>query len=323
MTLAIMTWNVENFAASAEHFQDKVDYLAQVIEDVDPDVVALQEVLDGDALGALATALDYQALAAGPDGRGNRVAFLVRQGTAIVEQRPIVAWRLPPNTLVQDLGSQGAVETLQQLSRPALQLTIAHAGESLTLINAHLKSKLLTFPGGFFSTKDETLRANAAYFALQRRSAEAKTIREHANELLAQNKRVVVLGDFNDAPDAATTQVLYGPPGSQPRGTQDAIDANGAFQRGDDGDAQRLFNVTKLAPAEIAWSRMQNGQRELIDHILASGALMPRQGKLRRVPELDIRNADSPNIGDRPRTGGIEPDHAPVTATFEVRGRVA
>jgi predicted extracellular nuclease len=106
---------------------------------------------------------------------------------------------------------------------------------------------------------------------------------------------VVVLGDLNDGREAATTQILYGPPGSQPR---DPDDAQGAFQRADAQDAQRLFNVTKLVPEGLRWSRRHNGQNELLDHILTSEGLMRRANGLRRVPTVSILNEDTPNLGN-------------------------
>jgi hypothetical protein len=91
-----------------------------------------------------------------------------------------------------------------------------------------------------------------------------------------------------------------------------------AFQRPDASGAQRLFNVTMLAPAELRWSPINGGQKELIDHVLASAGLMPVAGKLRRVPMIDIRNFDSPTAPRTPRVEGTAPDHAPVTALFAV-----
>jgi hypothetical protein len=79
-----------------------------------------------------------------------------------------------------------------------------------------------------------------------------------------------------------------------------------------------MFNVTKLIPEDIRWSRKYNGQEELLDHILASAGLMlPRINGLRQVPTMTIINGDTPNmIGAHPIAGGIVPDHAPVTAEF-------
>lgn len=121
-----------------------------------------------------------------------------------------------------------------------------------------------------------------------------------------------MLGDLNDGPEAATTQILYGAPGSQPRGPDDATHAAGAFQRADVNDGQRLFNVAKLVPEDIRWSRRHNGQNELLDHILTSAGLMPRVNGLRQVPTMSILNEDTPNmIGAHPIVGGVAPDHAP------------
>jgi predicted extracellular nuclease len=217
---------------------------------------------------------------------------------------------------VPDIDGSGNIGVLPQLPRPAFQVTMAHNEGEVDILTTHFKSKLLTF-GGNFSTTNETLRAQTANVALQRRAAEATSLREHVTDLLAAGRDVVLLGDLNDGSEAATTEILYGPPVGQPRGPEDATNPAGAFQRADAGDSRRLFNVTKLLPEEVRWSRRHNGQKELLDHILASEGLMPRAGTLRQVPTLTILNEDTPNLlGEHPTVGGVIPDHAPVTATF-------
>ena len=76
--------------------------------------------------------------------------------------------------------------------------------------------------------------------------------------------------------------------------------------------------MTNLVPKEIRWSRRYNGQNELLDHILVSQELMPRDDKcLRQVPTVSILNEDTPNlIGTNPTVGGVIPDHAPATVKF-------
>jgi endonuclease/exonuclease/phosphatase family metal-dependent hydrolase len=67
------------------------------------------------------------------------------------------------------------------------------------------------------------------------RAAEAVTLRAFANRLLdgqGRERAVIVLGDLNDEPAAATTQILLGPPGSE-------IGTPG-FVRPDQGDGARL-----------------------------------------------------------------------------------
>jgi predicted extracellular nuclease len=185
------------------------------------------------------------------------------------------------------------------------------------VITCHLKSKLLTFPGGFFSTTDEDLRARVAAVALMRRTAEAAQVRLAVNQLLANhpNDGVIVLGDFNDGPESATSQLLLGPPGSE-IGTM-------GFDRPDRGDATRLFNTEALIDEDRRYSRVHRGVGELLDQILASAALFPRSNGIHRdLPFVDshVDFADQlPSVSGNPnlRASEIEPDHAPVTAVFE------
>jgi endonuclease/exonuclease/phosphatase family metal-dependent hydrolase len=315
MSITITTWNVQNFTQSDPVFADKLNFLVGTLQALGSDIVALQEILDPNALQNLADRLGFHPFTAAPDDRGNRVAFLTRDALVAPPQQ-IDQFRLPPGVAVHDFDSNGTVKVLPQFPRPAFQITVAHDGREIDVVTAHLKSKLLTF-GGNFSTTNETLRAHTAYFALERRAAEATSLREHITSLLSASRHVIVLGDLNDGPEAATTQILYGPPGGQPRGPDDATHASGAFQRADAQDGQRLFNVTKLVPENIRWSRRHNGQNELLDHILSSEGLMPRVNGLRQVPTMSILNEDTPNmIGPHPTAGGVVPDHAAVTATF-------
>jgi endonuclease/exonuclease/phosphatase family metal-dependent hydrolase len=318
MPLTITTWNVQNFTPADPAYLAKLAYLTAMLQALNPDVVALQEILDPVALDALAANLHYQHVAAPPDGRGIRVAFLVRQTLAIQAQAPINQWRLPAGLQVGDLNGAGTVQVLAAMPRPSLEITLNYGAGVVDVITTHLKSKLLTFHGAF-STNNETLRAHTAYLALERRSAEATSLREHVTGRLAAGHHVVLLGDLNDGPEAATTQILYGPPGGQPRSYTEAQRPAGAFQRADASDPRRLFNVTKLEQEEGRhWTRRYNGQNELLDHILCSEGLMPRGATgLRRIPGVAIHNEDAPNLlGAHPVVGGVVPDHASVTATF-------
>jgi hypothetical protein len=65
---------------------------------------------------------------------------------------------------------------------------------------------------------------------------------------------------MNDEVDAATTQILNGPPGSE-IGT-------GGFSDPDRGD--RMWNLAPLIPPEQRFSRIYRGRKELIDHIFVS-----------------------------------------------------
>jgi hypothetical protein len=107
--------------------------------------------------------------------------------------------------------------------------------------------------------------------------------------------------------DAATTQLLFGPPGSQ-IGT-------GGFSRPDHGDAQRLWDLGFAMTPPNNYSRINQGRRELIDHILVSHALLGHFTDAATVP-LDV-----PSIGVRPTTAPrTDPpsDHRPVLAHFDL-----
>jgi predicted extracellular nuclease len=114
-----------------------------------------------------------------------------------------------------------------------------------------------------------------------------------------------VLGDLNDEPAAATTQILYGPPGSE-------IGTAG-FDRPDRGDDARLWNLATLIPAERRFSCVFRGRGELIDHILVSHALV------NRVEDVDT-GTKPPSISEDPTTRRDESasDHAPIAARFNL-----
>jgi endonuclease/exonuclease/phosphatase family metal-dependent hydrolase len=289
MTLIVTTWNVENFTTASPGYAAKLAYLTTTLRVLDPDVIALQEILDTDALTELASSLGRHAIAATPDRRNNRVAFLLR--SAPVEVHELSAWRLPPNTgAVLELDSKGEAIAIPRPPRPALQASIVHAGRRITFINVHLKSKQIRYPsadgGQRLVPHNEAERVNATHFALQRRLAEAHTVRAHAAELLQRGEHVVVLGDFNDVEDAATTRIFYGPEGNE---------------------LLRLFNVALLATSPLRGSHVGGGGRlELIDHVLVSEGL-------RRLAVIEVGSTEERPAPSAPRVELARPDHASVT----------
>jgi endonuclease/exonuclease/phosphatase family metal-dependent hydrolase len=193
------------------------------------------------------------------------------------------------------------------MGRGASRVRIEVEGTAVDLITAHLKSKLLSFPDGRFSPRDEYERARYAGYALALRTAEAITLREHATTLLdgqGAERALVVLGDLNDEPLAATTQILLGPPGSE-FGT-------GGFSQPDRGDGQRLWNIAPELPEGRDFSRIFNGRPELIDHILISRKLALL------LESADTGTTDLPSVTTDPRLrlDATASDHAPVLARF-------
>ncbi|MFC7496773.1 MULTISPECIES: endonuclease/exonuclease/phosphatase family protein [unclassified Nocardioides] len=315
--MRVATWNLENLFApgvtdaaptTLDAYQAKLASLAETIAGIDPDVVAVQEVGPPPVLDDLAAAVSaliggtWHHEVAAPDDRGIRCGLLSRHVLGDVDQVTDFPAGLGP-VKVNDSG-----RTLTTLGRPGLHATIEDDGRTVHVISVHLKSKLLTFTGGRFSTKDEDERARYAVYAVHRRAAEAAGVRAYATELLDQGggqvPAVVVAGDLNDDVLAATTQILLGPPGSE-IGT-------GGFEPPDQGDAQRLWNLAPLIPVDDRYSRVYRGRKELIDHILVSHPLS------RAVTAVAAGPAPSPSITDNPNTRRDEPgsDHRPVYADF-------
>ncbi|MFE9437637.1 endonuclease/exonuclease/phosphatase family protein [Streptomyces sp. NPDC006602] len=307
------TWNLENLYRPGGPFgpQDKAAYetkltaLAAVITQLDPALLGLQEVGEPEALRDLAGMLDgewHMALSRRPDSRGIRVGFIGRTPFEVLSDTSAFPAKLRP-VQADDEGVSVA-----EAGRGFLAVEAATANGPLRVAVAHLKSKLLSYPGGRFQPRDEGERARYGAYALYRRAAEATTLRALADDLLSGEGRerdVAVLGDLNDEERAATTQILLGPPGSE-------IGTPG-YEAADRGDATRLWNVASLIPSEQRYSRVNSGRRELIDHVLVSHRLVHRvtEAGTGRPGDGTLR---LPSVGPDPaeRRGAPGSDHAPV-----------
>jgi endonuclease/exonuclease/phosphatase family metal-dependent hydrolase len=329
-TFTAMTWNVENLFRPApgaspsdqQRFQQKLTLLASVITRLAPDVVALQEVGGAEPLHDLQQTLGgtypHAVSSAFPDQRGIRVAFLSKH--PVTEHTDIVDFPPGPALAIHDLTAMGTARPIIRMGRGALRIRVVADGQPMDLLTAHLKSKLLSFPrpgGSSFTPRDERERAQVAGIALLRRAAEAVTVRLYANGLLEGTNRtpLLLLGDFNDVPEAQTSLLLAGPPGSE-LGTR-------GFDQPDRGDDTRLFNLAPAIPVQRRFSRVHSGRPELLDQIFASEELFPLAAdQRRRLPQVDSHidfAGTLPSVGENPGERGrqLGPDHAPVIATFD------
>lgn len=311
--LTIMSWNVENLfapqAADQAAYDTKLAELADVIRTAAPDLLAVQEIGDEQSFESLRTLLgaDWTGVLSTHFEADHpiRVGWLSPGELSEVEEVVDLPAALSPVKVADD-GT-----TLAELGRGALAVTfITATGNPVRALTAHLKSKLLSFPGGRFDTHDEAERARYGVYALDRRAAEAAAVRDWATTALAgdwADRPLLVCGDLNDTLDAATTQLIFGPPGSQ-IGT-------GGFDRPDRGDAQRLWDVGYAMTPPNDYSRINQGRHELIDHILVSHAMIGHLTDAATVP-LDV-----PSVGVEPRVAPrTDPpsDHRPVVARFDL-----
>jgi endonuclease/exonuclease/phosphatase family metal-dependent hydrolase len=315
----IGTWNLENLFRPGGNFgpPDEATYraklrtLADMVIAAGPDLLGVQEVGEPEALADLVDLLPgtwFTALSTVfEDSHPIRVGVLSRLPIDVLSDTA----QFPAGLIPVQTGD-GPVTTTDRAGRGVLAVRVDPPGaQPLTLVVCHLKSKLLSYPGiggkARFFPHDESERARYAGFALHQRAAEAVTVRDVAEKLLAghgHTRRIVVVGDLNDELQSATTQILHGPPGSE-------IGTRG-FDRPDTGDARRLWNLAPMIPAADRYSRVYQGRPELIDHILVSRALVDKVDIVRAVHGLSL-----PSVGDDPveRRAATASDHAPVLLT--------
>src|SRR5689334_14617410 len=171
------TWNLENLYRPGGPFgpKDKAAYesklaaLAAVITELDPALLGVQEVGEPAALDDLVGMLDgawHTVLSAHPDGRGIRVGFLSRQELRVLADTDTFPAGLRP-VQGDDSGAQ-----VSAAGRGFLAVEAATDAGPLRLAVAHLKSKLLSYPGNRFFPHDEGERARYGAYALYRRAAE-------------------------------------------------------------------------------------------------------------------------------------------------------
>jgi endonuclease/exonuclease/phosphatase family metal-dependent hydrolase len=314
--VGVGTWNLENLyrpggafvPRTREAYDEKLDALAWTIDSLDVDVLAVQEVGEPEALRDLVKRLSgtwHTRLSTEADGRGIRVGVLSR--LKLLEAQDVVDFpaQLPP------LRADDSAAVTSRMGRGALRVRVrTRPGALLDVVTCHLKSKLLTFPGGRFSPHDEGERARYGAYALFRRTAEAATVRDLADRTLrgrGRSRALVVCGDLNDVPGAATSQILLGPQGSE-------IGEEGELIP-DAGDAWRLWNLAPLIPEKVRFSRIERGRAELLDQILVSRALLDHVREATSVVDRPM-----PDISGDPRQRRNVPDsdHAPVVARFAV-----
>jgi endonuclease/exonuclease/phosphatase family metal-dependent hydrolase len=306
-TLTVVTWNVENLfppgteagPPDKETYEAKLDHLAAILGDLRPDLVAIQELGDPaclqDLRERLGGLLPHAVASNHPDERGIRVALLAAQPLT----DPVHLSAFPTAALAAVPDPDEGVVT--GMGRGALQATTTLAdGTRVRAITAHLKSKLLTFPGGRRSPRNENERARGVGYSLLRRTAEAVAVRVQLNRVMTGDATpTLLLGDLNDEPAALTTQLLGGPEDGDPK-------------RPDKGDDVRLYNLADRLPQGRAYTRVYKKHRELIDHILVSRELLFQVGQVDSLVEGISSITESVSA----RRDAAVPDHAPLYARF-------
>jgi endonuclease/exonuclease/phosphatase family metal-dependent hydrolase len=279
-TFRVAAYNLENYLdqpTATRHFTKADDAKAKIretIKAINPDVLALEEMGTTNALLELRDSLKA-------DGCDfpyweHIQSFDDSIHVAVLSKLPFTARR--PHTNENFLLDGKRLEVKRGFSEVDIAV---NKDFNFTLIGAHLKSKL---------TAPETDEA-------AQRLAEAKVLRRIVDDRLAADPqaRIIVLGDFNDTHNAASTKAVIG------QGKNRLVDTRPAERNGD-----TLPNPNpRYEPRNANWTHYYGVEDSYarIDYILLSPAM-----KKYWVPE-ETYIPVIPNWG-------IGSDHRPVVAGF-------
>lgn len=278
-TFSVATYNVEGYLETATRNRPAkaAEAKAKVRESLaalQPDVLALQEIGGTNALLELRDSLMHQGLDLPHweliDGADTNINL------AVLSRFPFVARR--PHTQESFLlggrrfhVSRGIVEVDVQVN----------ASYSFTLIAAHLKSRRLV------------PQADEAELRLE----EAKILREKIDARLTADPEanLIVLGDFNDTKESASTKAILG------RGKTKLVDTRPAEHN---GDADLPSDAVRES-RKVTWTHYygKDDVYSRIDFILISPG-MAKEWVKEQTYALTLPN------------WGIGSDHRPILATF-------
>lgn len=250
---------------SVEEYDTKISWLAQQLDKLDADIIALQEVFSQTAVtDVLAKTEKYRdAHHAGFDPAID--ADHLTPSVALISRLPLKngarEFTSLPNNLVIPL--PGVSDAITHFTRPILHAQVQV--DPTLLINVfvcHLKSKLPDYRN---MAETEVLdhyidqTGMAMLRSLIRRGVDALGLRSLlTTQSQSEHLPTVVMGDFNDIANATSTQMVMG-----------------LGQYPTNGHDNRLFDCTKIQSQhalhnEIGYTHMHDGNFEIIDHILVS-----------------------------------------------------
>jgi len=279
-TFRVGTYNLESYLDQPTQTRPAklTDAKAKVRESIlalKPDVLALQEMGRTNALLELRDSLKADGLDL-PYWE-HVGGFDTNIHIAILSRFPFIACR--PHTNESFLLSGRRFRVSRGFGEIDIQVNTNY---SFTLIAAHLKSK----------------RAVPQADEAEMRLEEAKLLREAIDARLAANPsaNLIVLGDFNDTKDAASTKAVIG------RGKQKLLDTRPAERNGD--------NAPGHEPRNVAWTHYyaKEDSYSRIDYLLVSPGMAHEWV------------ADGTYVLTLPNWG-VGSDHRPIVATFEAEDK--
>lgn len=337
MRFRIASFNVENLLGHGVRYYDRLIYtpeesetkfawIAATLDRARADIVGIQEVWFEDALKDVAARSNLfktgaNVVAPGAtlaDNLEGRVAKRPRLG--LISRFPIKSAEVFPNfpatvdlTIPLRTDTHGVTNVpiaIDRFQRPPLRAVVDVEGFELVVYVAHLKSKGPMMRMGE-NGDDPHVGALGQARATIVRAAEAAALRHLILTDLRDNRKpLIVLGDLNDTPDAASTQIVRGP----------------SPQRDDNREEKTaLWDVVLYSSYRIAAERAQtlythiyDGERGILDHILLSEEFYSRnRARLADVLRYEVINDHLHDDDRAPRVPGAS-DHGIPIAEIEL-----
>lgn len=360
----------------------KEDWLADQLLTLNADITCFQEIFDEGPLRAVIAETDARgtalnaAVIPGRDKTYRKKAIFRKLGHAGYEDAALAfapnlndgppGERRPGQAVLSRFGFDGAPEVIQQLdpaleipfaeltgaegglfrlsrlSRPILKVRVPVAGRSITVFNAHLKSKLGEFirpPGAEYAPEADLLhydpvgRALGALRAGLRRMAEAWVLRRLVVDELNRGQPVMVLGDMNDGENAVSSEIIAG---ERPfvnyawmrrhdaQAPNDRYTEEEAERIREDVERVRLHSAEKLfvrkSLRDMVYTSAFGGVYESIDQILMSRHFLPGfDGRIGEMEYFSVLN-DHLTDGAHPEApyNKLASDHGQIMAHFRM-----
>lgn len=186
-TLRIATYNIQHFKSDATQQGDRVEKLKKLVEKLDADVIALQEIADRAATNLIFPPEKWDVVIDDDSADTQDLAVAIR--------KPLKAAGVKENLDADDnnfffAGSQFEHEFPNRRDALAVEVVNPQTSQSITVVNLHLKSRL----GGRNETDPRRVGAARLLVEKLKKDYEGKTF--------------VVLGDMNDNPDDQSMNIL-------------------------------------------------------------------------------------------------------------------
>ncbi len=183
----VMTYNIQYLSTRAAGHGNRIEKLRKVVADINPHIVGVQEVEDRAAMELVFPPAEWQIVIDddSPD----------KQDVALAVRKPWQLHGVNDDLDADDenfLAEEERYESLFPIRRDGLFVQVSAPGgdEKLTVVNIHAKARV----GGRTTTEP------------RRTGASAVLVEIFKDELKGHN--IVLMGDFNDAPDDASLNRL-------------------------------------------------------------------------------------------------------------------